>query len=317
MNVVIFGGTGLLSSSITKKCIDEGYEIFHFNRQNTSSTYDVKNIMGNRYIKKDLEKVLLYNPDIIIDMLCFCRQDAEIAIEVFKGKVEQYIYCSTSCVYTPKLEKRIIYEESETKPFTQYGQDKLDAEQCFLDAMNKGYFNVTIFRPGHVFGRDFLVSNINLGGPYVLKRMLYNQDIILTERGERLFQACHATNVGLAFAKSCGLQKTYGKIYNIAGEEQYTWNDIYQIEKQLLNSNSRIIYKKSEDVIRIDEERMDFLKTYTKYNWYQSTEKLKNDIDGYNYITNFENGLKNFIKENESMIKETTEDEDLYQKILM
>lgn len=195
MNVVILGGTGLLSASITEKCIDEGYEVIHFNRQTNSSPHTVRHITGNRYVKSDLEKILLFNPDIIIDMLCFCRKDAEISIGVFKGKVSQYIYCSTSCVYTPSLEKKIIYEDNETKPFTDYGKGKLAAEQCFLDAMDKGYFNVTIFRPGHVFGRDFLVSNISFGGLYVLKRMLYHQDIVLTEYGERQFQACHTTNI--------------------------------------------------------------------------------------------------------------------------
>ncbi len=306
-----------MSSAITEKCLEEGYNVIHFNRGKTKLKYDVETIYGNRYEKNELAKILSVKPDVIIDMLCFNEEDARLSIEIFKGKISQYIYCSTSCVYKPVLKKSVLYEKSETKPITSYGMGKLSGEECFFRAMEEKFFNVTVFRPGHVFGKDFLVSNLSFGGMYVLNRMLHNQDIILTEGGEREFQACHADNIGLAFARSCGNEATYGGTYNIAGEEVFTWNELYEVEKQFLSSNSRIVYKVAEEIIDIDRQNLDFLNTYTKYNWHQSVGKINKEISGYKYLVNFEKGLQKFINENEEAIRNCHIEDDLYAKILM
>ncbi len=76
MKVVILGGTGLLSSAITEKCLEEGYNVIHFNRGKTKLKYDVETIYGNRYEKNELAKILSVKPDVIIDMLCFNEEDA-------------------------------------------------------------------------------------------------------------------------------------------------------------------------------------------------------------------------------------------------
>lgn len=316
MKIVILGGTGLLSSSITKMCVAEGKEVIHFNRGNKKPEYEVLTIQGNRYCKEDLEKILNYKPDVVIDMLCFSGTDAELAVRTFANKIEHYIYCSTSCVYTPRLSQDWIAEENETRPFTEYGQGKLQAEKVFLEAMDKKLFNITIFRPGHIFGKDFLVNNLSFEGGYVLKRLLHNEPVVLTEAGKRNFQACHADNVGLAFAKASGLKNTYGKIYNLAGEEEYTWNDIYLIEKEVLNSKSQIIYKETNQIIAIDPVYFDFLKTYTRFDWKQSTKRLNSEIVGYVYNTDFRTGLLKFINDNEEKIHSCETEKYLYEKIL-
>lgn len=110
--VVILGGTGILSTSISKFCKNEGFNVLHFNRGITNIKSDEKTIIGDRHSKNDLYKVLPHNPDIIIDMLCFDEYDADIAISVFAGKIEQYIFCSTASVYSPVNDESIIYEYS-------------------------------------------------------------------------------------------------------------------------------------------------------------------------------------------------------------
>ncbi len=103
-----------MSSAITEKCLEEGYNVIHFNRGKTKLKYDVETIYGNRYEKNELAKILSVKPDVIIDMLCFNEEDARLSIEIFKGKISQYIYCSTSCVYKPVLKK--AYCMKKVKP---------------------------------------------------------------------------------------------------------------------------------------------------------------------------------------------------------
>ena len=77
------------------------------------------------------------------------------------------------------------------------------------------------------------------------------------------------------------------------------------------------MYKVAEEIIDIDRQNLDFLNTYTKYNWHQSVGKINKEISGYKYLVNFEKGLQKFINENEEAIRNCHIEDDLYAKILM
>ena len=316
MNIVILGGTGFISSNITEKCLLKGNEVIHFNRGHRRTLYDIVSRKGDRHNEEDLNKSLKYKPDVIIDMICFNKEDAELSVKVFANNIEHYIYCSTSCVYTPRISNNYILETSETNPISKYGSEKLKAENIFLKAMSQGVFKTTIFRPGHIFGQNFLVNNLSLEGRYVLKRFLLNEPVILTERGKRYFQACHVDNVGDIFSEVCKLKKAYGNIYNIAGEELFTWNDIYKIERKLLNSKSDIIYKNTDYIVSLAPKYFDFLNTYTKFDWMQSMDNLHKDVKRYSYKVNFITGMRRFIEENEKEINRCDSEKNIYEKIL-
>ncbi|WP_294349216.1 NAD-dependent epimerase/dehydratase family protein [uncultured Clostridium sp.] len=297
MKILILGGTGVLSSSITQKCIEEGHEVVHFNRKKTSNNFSVETISGDRHNKEDLRRTLAIKPDVVIDMLCFGKEDAENAIDVYKHNVEQYIYCSTSCVYTPKDKEEVLTEKSDTNPISEYGKSKLAAEVEFEKANKERYFETTIFRPGHVFNKNFIVNNLTLNGLYVLERMKRNLDVILTEQGEKQWQACHADNIGIAFSKACGNKCCYNQKYNISGVEVFTWNDVYKLMINELNSKSKIIYLDKDYVIEKAEEQVDFLNTVTKYNWHHDGSLLKEHIGTY-YEKSFLEGIREVISNN-------------------
>ena len=297
MKILILGGTGVLSSSITQKCIEEGHEVVHFNRKKTSNNFSVETISGDRHNKEDLRRTLAIKPDVVIDMLCFGKEDAENAIDVYKHNVEQYIYCSTSCVYTPKDKEEVLTEKSDTNPISEYGKSKLAAEVEFEKANKERYFETTIFRPGHVFNKNFIVNNLTLNGLYVLERMKRNLDVILTEQGEKQWQACHADNIGIAFSKACGNKCGYNQKYNNSGVEVFTWNDVYKLMINELNSKSKIIYLDKDYVIEKAEEQVDFLNTVTKYNWHHDGSLLKEHIGTY-YEKSFLEGIREVISNN-------------------
>lgn len=316
MKVVILGGTGVLSSAISRECIKSGYNLIHFNRHTKTGGTNVKTIVGNRYNESDLKKILQFQPDVVIDMLCFNKEHADLAAQVFKGNVNQYIFCSTSCVYTPNNKQQILTESSETNPFSEYGNNKLEAEKVFKNANKKNYFNVTIFRPGHVFSDDFTVSNLSLDGFYTINRIKRGLDVILTEGGNRFWQACYSDNIGLAFAKSCGNSACYGNVYNIAGEENFTWNELYTQIISKLNSSTKIKYLQTDSVVNAEKKKFDFLDSVTRYDWLHDTSRLKHDVPDYNYNVNFNTGIVKVLEKHKADILEFSPEESLYEKLL-
>ena len=316
MKVVILGGTGILSTSISQKCIERNFEVYNFKRSQYGTQDNVKTILGDRNNEADLRKVIAVKPDVIIDMLCFGEETAKFSTEIFKNEISQYIFCSTSCVYTPVKGDAILAEESATTPCTEYGSNKLLAEEVFREAQKKKYFNVTIFRPGSVFNDRFLVNHLTMNGFDVLARMKKNMDVVLSDRGTQSFQLCHSSNIGTAFSEACGNKLCFGNTYNIAGEEQYTWNDIYRIEKEILGSKSQIIYMDSRKLLEKGKSRLLLMKNVTYYDWNHSTKKLHAHIKDYYYESNFEKSIEQIIKQKYQSLDEVSCEEDLYNLVL-
>lgn len=315
MKVGIIGGTGVLSSAVTNWCLALGYEVIHFNRGSHADPR-VHTVIGDRNNSVELAKLLEYEPDVIIDMVCFEPQQAKKAVGVFANRLTQYIYCSTSCVYTPRRDNEPLTEASETKPTSDYGITKLAAEEVFQEASKKGGFKLTIFRPGHVYNEDFTINQLSMNGWAVLSRLKRNLDVVLTEEGNLCYQANHADNIGRAFAHACLREACFGKIYNIAGEETMTWNEIYNIGKDLLGSKSRIVYRETESLLGMKEYDFGFLETVTRFPWVHSIELLRRDIPEYRDTVSFARGIEGVIRGKYDVLEQFVEEDAMYETLI-
>ena len=104
MRVLIIGGTGIISTGITRQLVERNDDVVLYNRGQTSSLVegDYMTITGNRknfpVFEKQMQEAGAF--DCVIDMFCFLPEEAESAVRAFKGRTGQYIFCSTVDVYT-------------------------------------------------------------------------------------------------------------------------------------------------------------------------------------------------------------------------
>ena len=104
MRVLIIGGTGLISTAITRTLIARGDDVTLYNRGQTDADipegYDT--IIGNRkdYAAFETEMAEAGGFDAVIDMIGFVPADVESAVRAFRGNIRQFIFCSTVDVYT-------------------------------------------------------------------------------------------------------------------------------------------------------------------------------------------------------------------------
>jgi nucleoside-diphosphate-sugar epimerase len=91
--------------------------------------------------------------DFVIDMVCFRPEEAQSAVRAFKGRIQQYIFCSTVDVYgKPGL--KMPYRESEPRlALTEYGKNKVLCENIFMEANAQGDFKTTVIRPAATYGK--------------------------------------------------------------------------------------------------------------------------------------------------------------------
>jgi len=232
MKILMIGGTGLISTAISRQLLAAGHDLTLYNRNQTTPRmpdgYQV--ITGDRTDIKTFEAQMAQTGtfDCVIDMVCFHPSQAASDIRAFKGRTGQLIFCSTVDVYTKPPVTFPVVESHARQALSDYGRDKARCEDLFLSAHQAGEFPVTIIRPASTYGEGGNIIHTFGWGTYFLDRVRKGKPLIVHGDGEALWVSCHVDDVGRAFVNAIGNQNAFGKAYHVAGEEWQTWNQYHE-----------------------------------------------------------------------------------------
>lgn len=232
MTILLIGGTGLISTAISRQLLQAGHEVTLFNRGQTPSRLPegALEIRGDRKNYADFEATFADKSyDVVVDMVAFVPADSESAIRGFVGRCKQFIHCSTVCVYSGPVHK---IPTPETEPYHSigtYGKNKIACEELLLKAHADSGFPVTIMRPSHSYGEGGGV--VRPFGPWdgVVSRLRENKPVIVPGDGQGMWAACHVDDVARGFIATMLNEKCYGQAYNIASDEYFTWSNYLEI----------------------------------------------------------------------------------------
>ena len=102
MKILILGGTSLTGHFTTRSLIDQGHQvtIFHRGKHQIDLPPSVNRIVGERRkLDEFFNEFKQLSPDVVLDMLAFSRQDAEMLMRVFKGIAKRVVVPSSIDVY--------------------------------------------------------------------------------------------------------------------------------------------------------------------------------------------------------------------------
>jgi nucleoside-diphosphate-sugar epimerase len=238
MKVLLIGGTGLISTAITRTLVERGDDVTHFNRGQNSAPANVQTIQGDRTKHATFEQQMQQAGtfDCVIDMVGYTPQDARSAVRAFAGRTGHYVFCSTVDVYD---KDEATYPQRESAPRAgrnNYGRDKVLCEEILEAAQEGGAFPLTILRPAQTYRDGSLIIFAFGGGHAWVDRLRKQQPIIVHGDGTSLWCAAHADDVGPAFARAAGNPTAFDKAYNVTGEEVLTWNDMYRKAARVLGA---------------------------------------------------------------------------------
>jgi nucleoside-diphosphate-sugar epimerase len=232
MKVLIIGGTGLISTSITRQLVDAGHDVTLVNRGKS----DDRNAGVARVITMDRKDYAAFKQhfgsgdtyDAVIDMVCFVPEDAQSIIETFAGRTQQVIFCSTVCACGGPALSYPIKEMDPLRPISGYGRNKARCEELLLQAGERGDFAVTVLRPSQTYGEGGVIVHSMGGSTAYIDRIRKGKPIIVHGDGSCIWAACHIDDVARGFVGAVGNPKAHGNIYNVTGEEWMTWNMYHQ-----------------------------------------------------------------------------------------
>lgn len=255
MNMLIIGGTGLISAAITRELLHRGDTVTHYNRGQSAAqgVAGVRTIIGDRtnYAMFERQMAQLGSWDCVMDMVGYKPEDATSVVRAFRDRTAQFIFCSTVDVYSKPAPRYPIRENAERQPRRefQYAFDKAITENTLLEAHERGSFPLTIIRPAYTYGegRGMLST---FGGDTYLHRIRSGKPIVVHGDGTSLWVSCHRDDVAHAFVGAAGNRRAFGKAYNVTGEEWMTWNQYHQTVAAAIGAPAPTLVHIPTDLLR-------------------------------------------------------------------
>ncbi|HYF50555.1 MAG TPA: NAD-dependent epimerase/dehydratase family protein [Planctomycetota bacterium] len=229
MRVLMLGGSGLISSETTRALLELGHDTYALTRGKRAfrisevSGRSVKNVVADRHDKTALKKVLAeVDPEVVIDLICYQPQEMKDLIEVRNRSLKHLVFVSTVCALGGELAQHPATGTTERRPSFDYGRNKMILEDIVLDASRSGIIAGTNFRPSSTDGPGAWLSGSLWCRHPILFELLKKQRPIIVCAGGVLCHHGSTRDVGLALALACGRSNTFGRTYNVVGDECIT-----------------------------------------------------------------------------------------------
>lgn len=304
MKVLIIGGTGNISTAITRYLIEQGQnDIYLYNRGNipvegtTTSFGDRKD-----YNDFEIKVAKLGEFDTVIDMICYEPNEARSDVRCFKGKTKQFIFCSTVDTFTKPASRYPIKEDDEQKPSIvfPYAYKKGICENIFRDAAERGDFQLTIIRPVATYNDTSYPLALLGNGDHLLKRIKDRKPIIVLGDGNSFWVSCHRDDTARPFFGACGNEKAYGKTYNISGDEVITWEAYFNTVAKVMGIDKiDFVHIPTDLLVRIAPKSAEWCGINFKYNNIFDNTAAKTDL-GFKYTISWEEGVRRMVNYHES-----------------
>ncbi|QMS85780.1 NAD-dependent epimerase/dehydratase family protein [Candidatus Xianfuyuplasma coldseepsis] len=247
MNILFIGGTGIISTAVSKLAVERGMNLFVLNRgkHNDVLPKEVHILQGDIYDEEGIATLLEGKYfDAIVQWIAFTVEHVERDVRLFKDHTDQYIFISSASAYQKPLPFLPITEEVPLdNPYWQYSKNKQLCEEYLLSHQSNK-FHVTIIRPSHTYNEKMLISQLNSPShPYtLLDRMYQNKPIIIPDEGMQLWTLTYNMDFAHAFLDVIGNPETYGEYYHITSDKVYTWERINEMIAEACGVTPNIIY---------------------------------------------------------------------------
>jgi nucleoside-diphosphate-sugar epimerase len=325
MNVLIIGGTGLISTATTRRLLEKGATVTHYNRGKRSAEFDgrVATITGDRYDHVSFEAQMESLPyfDVVIDMIGYAPEDGRSLIRAFSCKTSHLVFCSTVDVYDRfGLQKNPCYPIPEGVPLggrNDYGRNKVICENILQEASADGAFPLTILRPAHTYNDGGAIIHSFGWGTFWIDRLRKNRPIIVHGDGMSLWTVCHADDVGPAFAEAAGNPVAMGKSYNVAGVEWLTWDEMYLLAAQTLGTSTpRLKHIPSEILVQIAPKVSGIFPENFMHNNIFDNSAAQRDLN-FGYTVPFTEGVRRVVNNLDSRnAVQNSDDQPWYDTLL-
>jgi nucleoside-diphosphate-sugar epimerase len=322
MKVLFIGGTGVISTEVSKSCILNGIDLYLLNRGKSN-----KRIEGVREITTDISNFnecanLLeeHNWDVVVNWIAFTPEDVERDFKLFSNKTKQYIFISSASAYQKPPSKPFITESTPLKnPFWQYSRNKIACEMKLMEYYRDSEFPVTIVRPSHTYDKTIPIVIGGWKEYTTVSRIKMKRRIIVHGDGTSLWTLTHSKDFAKGFVGLLGNQQAIGEAFHITSDEVLTWNQIYETIGKIVGEKPNIVHIPSDFIGKYDDHLRDGLLGDKANSVIFDNSKIKKYVPEYKAVIPFIEGIKstiNWFEEDNTRQIISRESNNLIDKII-
>ena len=292
MKICLVGGTGNISQAIVRVLLEQGHTVTCFNRGVTTKIpQGVRLIQGDRQNRTEYEqKMQVEKFDAAIDMICFNAEDAASSIRAFRG-VGWFVQTSTVGTYGNKYDYFPSDETHPLHPTSEYGRNKVAADDVYLEAYHREKFPVVIIKPSTTYGPvQGMLRQIAWDFSWI-DRVLKGKPILICGDGNALHQHLHVDDIARAFAGVIGKEHTLGQTYNAVNRGYTTWADYHRLAGKVLGSEVKLVGVPLADLKKLNVPDFGICEDIFAHNLYFSSEKLFRDVPEFHPQVSLEKGM--------------------------
>jgi nucleoside-diphosphate-sugar epimerase len=217
MRVLMMGGTRFIGVDLTQVLLEQGHEVVLFNRGNQPAPVPgVRQMKGDRTDPAQRQQLASESFDAIFDNNGRELSDTQPLAEMFKGRIQHFIYMSSAGVYL-KGDQMPHLETDATDPNSRHS-GKAETE-AYLTMQEIPF---TAIRPTYIYGP----RNYNDLEAWFFDRIVRDRPIPIPGSGGHFTQFGHVADLARAMAAVLGNSKAIGQIYNVSGARYVTFDGL-------------------------------------------------------------------------------------------
>lgn len=253
MRVLFIGGTGIISSACAEAAVRNGLELTVLVRGVSDRPVpagvlvvrgDIRDPESARHALGDRRF------DVVVDWVAFTPEHVEIDLELFRGRVAQYVFISSASAYqTPPARLPVTESCPLDNPVWAYSQAKIACEARLARAVGEERFPATIVRPSHTYDERTLPVH---GGWTVVERMRRGAPVVVHGDGSSLWVLTHHRDFATGFVPLLGNASAVGEAFHITSDEWLTWNQIYAMLGRAAGTTPRLVHVPSDVIAAHD-----------------------------------------------------------------
>ena len=302
MKILFIGGTGIISTAVSRLLIEQGHELYLLNRGNRNNVLPKGAIslvadVNDEQKVAELIKDLTF--DAVADFIAFVPANLERDYRLFKNKTKQFLFISSTSAYQkPLSDYRVTEGTPLSNPYWEYSRNKIACEDYLMQLYREEGFPVTIVRPSYTYDERSVPIGVRgkKGSWQVIKRIKEGKPVIIHGDGTALWTMTHNSDFAKGFAGLLGNIRAIGEAIHITSDETLTWNQIYESIARALGVKLNAVHVSTDFLTACSD--YDFLGSLTgdKANSavFDNT-KLKRLVPGFVATKRFDVGVKETI----------------------
>jgi nucleoside-diphosphate-sugar epimerase len=300
MKILFIGGSGVISTAVTRQTIAAGHELWLLNRGRRRPIDGARALVADIADPAGVRAALQGHAwDVVVQWIAFAPGDIRRDLELFRGTTRQYFFISSASAYQkPLAHYRITESTPLANPYWEYSRLKIACEQELEAAHRTTGFPGVIVRPSLTYGDEQvpLVLNSWTRSWTAIDRLRRGAPVIIPGDGNSLWTITHNTDFARGLIGLFGHPGAPGQAFHITSDEVLTWNQIFQEAAQAAGAAAaRFVHIPSDFIIACVPEVEGSLVGDKAVSAVFDNAKIRRFVPGFSAQTSFADGIRRTI----------------------